>query len=138
VLDRCAVGFGLAFVAEYGETSQGRTRSKLRSTPVHSDAPTAAQTDWSQILALYGQLLAVTPTPIIALNRAIAVAELDGPQVALDLIDKLPLDCYYLYHAIHADLLRRAPAERSFSSTARTSRMISARTWAGGGSPSGW
>jgi RNA polymerase sigma-70 factor (ECF subfamily) len=74
---------------------------------VHSDAPTAAQTDWSQILALYDQLLAITPTPIVALNRAIAVAELDGPQVALDLIDKLPLDCYYLYHAIRADLLRR-------------------------------
>ena len=74
---------------------------------VHSDAPTAAQTDWSQILALYDQLLAITPTPIVALNRAIAVAELDGPQVALDLIDKLPLDGYYLYHAIRADLLRR-------------------------------
>jgi RNA polymerase sigma-70 factor (ECF subfamily) len=74
---------------------------------VHSDAPTAAQTDWSQILALYDQLLAITPTPIVALNRAIAVAELDGPQVAIDLIDKLPLDGYYLYHAIRADLLRR-------------------------------
>jgi RNA polymerase sigma-70 factor (ECF subfamily) len=74
---------------------------------VHSDAPTAAQTDWSQILALYDQLLAITPTPIVALNRAIAVAELDGPQVALDLIDKLPLDGYYLYHALRADLLRR-------------------------------
>jgi len=74
---------------------------------VHSDAPTAAQTDWSQILALYDQLLAITPTPIVALNRAIAVAELDGPQVALDLTDKLPLHGYYLYHAIRADLLRR-------------------------------
>ena len=74
---------------------------------VHSDAPTADQTDWSQILALYDQLLEITPTPIVALNRAIAVAELDGPQVGLDLIDKLPLDGYYLYHAIRADLLRR-------------------------------
>ena len=74
---------------------------------VHSDAPTAAQTDWSQILALYDQLLAITPTPVVALNRAVAVAEIDGPQVALELIDELPLEHYYLFHAIRADLLRR-------------------------------
>jgi RNA polymerase sigma-70 factor, ECF subfamily len=77
---------------------------------VHSDAPTAAQTDWSQILELYDQLLAITPTPIVALNRAIAVAELDGSQVALDLIDKLPLDCYYLY-------TRSAPTPSDASAT---------------------
>ena len=74
---------------------------------VHSDAPTAAQTDWTQIIALYDQLLALTPTPIVALNRAIAIAETDGPQVALELIDELPLEHYYLFHAIRADLLRR-------------------------------
>ncbi len=74
---------------------------------VHSDAPTAAQTDWIQILALYDLLLAITPTPIVALNRAVAVAEIDGPQVALELIDELPLEHYYLFHAIRADLLRR-------------------------------
>ncbi len=74
---------------------------------VHCDAPTAEQTDWSQILTLYDQLLAITPTPIVALNRAVAVAEVDGPQVALELIDELPLDRYYLCHAIRADLLRR-------------------------------
>jgi RNA polymerase sigma-70 factor (ECF subfamily) len=74
---------------------------------VHSDAPTASQTDWSQILALYDQLLRITPSPIVALNRAIAVAELDGPQAALELINELPLDSYHLYHAIRADLLRR-------------------------------
>jgi RNA polymerase sigma-70 factor (ECF subfamily) len=74
---------------------------------VHSDAQTAAETDWSQILALYDQLLAITPTPIVALNRAVAVAELEGPQVALELIDELPIESYYLYHAIRADLLRR-------------------------------
>jgi RNA polymerase sigma-70 factor (ECF subfamily) len=74
---------------------------------VHSDAPTAAKTDWRQILALYDQLLEITPTPIVALNRAIAVAELDGPQPALELIDELSLEQYYLYHAIRADLLRR-------------------------------
>ena len=74
---------------------------------VHCDAPTAAQTDWSQILALYDQFLAITPTPIVALNRAVAVAEIDGPRAALEMIDELPLEHYYLFHAIRADLLRR-------------------------------
>jgi RNA polymerase sigma-70 factor, ECF subfamily len=74
---------------------------------VHSDAPTAAQTDWTQILALYDQLLAIRPTAIVALNRAVAVAESDGPEVALELIDDLPLDHYHLFHAIRAHLLRR-------------------------------
>ena len=74
---------------------------------VHSDAATAADTDWTQILALYDRLMALTPTAVVALNRAVAVAEVDGPQSALDLIDALALDRYYLYHAIRADLLRR-------------------------------
>jgi RNA polymerase sigma-70 factor, ECF subfamily len=74
---------------------------------VHSDAATAAETDWHQILALYDQLMALTPTAVVALNRAVAVAVLDGPQPALVLVDALPLDRYYLYHAIRADLLRR-------------------------------
>ena len=74
---------------------------------VHHDARTAADTDWSQILALYDQLLTFTPTAVVALNRAVAVAEIEGPGRALELIDRLPLDGYYLYHAIRADLLRR-------------------------------
>ena len=74
---------------------------------VHTDAPSAAHTDWTQILALYDQLLAITRSPIVALNRAVAVAEISGPQAALGLIDELPLDHYYLFHAIRADLLRR-------------------------------
>ena len=74
---------------------------------VHSDAPSAADTDWAQILALYDQLLAITGSPVVALNRAVAVAEISGPQAALGLIDELPLDHYYLFHAIRADLLRR-------------------------------
>jgi RNA polymerase sigma-70 factor, ECF subfamily len=74
---------------------------------VHSDAITAADTDWSQILALYDQLLTFTPTAVVALNRAVAVAEIEGPRQALELIDRLPLDGYYLYHAIQAELLRR-------------------------------
>ena len=74
---------------------------------VHSDAATAADTDWGQILQLYDQLLQVAPTPVAALNRAVAVAEVDGPQVALAGLEGLDLDGYYLFHAIRADLLRR-------------------------------
>ncbi len=74
---------------------------------VHSDAASAAATDWGQIVALYDQLMAITPTTIVVLNRAVAVAEVDGPGAALALVDKLPLERYYLYHAIRADLLRR-------------------------------
>ena len=74
---------------------------------VHSDAQTAADTDWRQILALYDQLLAVTPTPVVTLNRAVAVAEVEGPQAALALVDRLDLDRYHVFHAIRADLLRR-------------------------------
>jgi RNA polymerase sigma-70 factor (ECF subfamily) len=74
---------------------------------VHSDAPTAAATDWRQILQLYDQLLALTPSPVVALNRAVAVAEVEGPEVALTLVDGLDLERYHLFHAIRADLLRR-------------------------------
>jgi RNA polymerase sigma-70 factor (ECF subfamily) len=74
---------------------------------VHSDAATAADTDWRQILQLYDQLLLVAPTPVAALNRAVAVAEVAGPQAALAGLEGLDLDGYYLFHAIRADLLRR-------------------------------
>jgi RNA polymerase sigma-70 factor, ECF subfamily len=74
---------------------------------VHSDATTAADTAWSQIVQLYDQLLTLAPTPVIALNRAVAVAEVEGPEVALALVDGLQLDHYYLFHATRADFLRR-------------------------------
>jgi len=74
---------------------------------VHSDARAAADTDWRQILMLYDQLMAVAPTPVAALNRAVAVAEVDGPHAALTIVDGLDLERYYLFHAIRADLLRR-------------------------------
>lgn len=74
---------------------------------VHSDAPTAAATDWRQILALYDQLLAHDSSPIVALNRAVAVAEVDGAAAALALVDAIELDGYHLLYAIRADLLRR-------------------------------
>ena len=74
---------------------------------VHSDAPTAADTDWGQILRLYDQLMALAPSPVVALNRAVVVAEVDGPAAALALVDPLDLDGYHLFHAVRADLLRR-------------------------------
>jgi RNA polymerase sigma-70 factor (ECF subfamily) len=74
---------------------------------VHSDAPSAAATDWRQIVQLYDQLAALTPSPVVALNRAVAVAEVEGPAAALALVDQLGLDSYYQFHAIRADLLRR-------------------------------
>jgi len=74
---------------------------------VHSDAPTAAQTDWRQVVALYDQLMAFTPTAVVALNRAIAVGELDGPRAELELLDGLGLDDYHLWHAARADALAR-------------------------------
>src|SRR5262249_8576281 len=74
---------------------------------VHSDAPSAEATDWRQIVALYDQHLAIAPSPVVALNRAVAVAEVEGPEAALALVEGLDLDGYRLYHAIRADLLRR-------------------------------
>ncbi|KUM73208.1 RNA polymerase sigma factor [Streptomyces curacoi] len=74
---------------------------------VHSDAPTAEATDWGQILQLYDQLMAIAPSPVVALNRAVAVAEVEGPRQALDLVDALDLDGYRVFHAVRADLLRR-------------------------------
>src|ERR1700761_2101517 len=77
---------------------------------VHTDAPTAAGTDWRQILVLYDQLLTITPTPVVALNRCVALAEVEGPAAALrqlDALDPGDLDAYHLFHAARADLLRR-------------------------------
>jgi RNA polymerase sigma-70 factor, ECF subfamily len=76
---------------------------------VHSDAPAAAATQWWQVVALYDHLLAFTPTPVVRLNRAVAVAEVDGPARALDLVDGLAPDLgrFHLFHAVRADLLRR-------------------------------
>src|SRR5215211_284849 len=74
---------------------------------VHADAATIEQTDWSQIVALYDQLLALAPTPVVALNRAVAIGEVQGAAVALALVDELDLDNYHPFHATRADLLRR-------------------------------
>jgi RNA polymerase sigma-70 factor, ECF subfamily len=89
---------------------------------VHADAATAEQTDWSRIVALYDQLLAVAPTAVVALNRAIAVGEVQGPAAALALLDGLDLDNYYPFHAARADLLwrlgRNSEAARAYERAA--------------------
>jgi RNA polymerase sigma-70 factor (ECF subfamily) len=74
---------------------------------VHSAAPSTQETDWAQILALYDQLLVVSPGPVVRLNRAVVVAELSGPAEALAQVDRLDLAGCHLFHAIRADLLRR-------------------------------
>jgi len=74
---------------------------------VHADAATIAQTDWQQIVALYDHLLAIAPTPVVALNRAIAIGEVLGPAAALALVVELDLDNYHAFHATRADLLQR-------------------------------
>ena len=74
---------------------------------VHADAPSAAATDWRQILALYDQLLDLDRSPVVALNRAVALAEVEGAQAGLAALEGLPLEKYYLLHAVRADLLRR-------------------------------
>jgi len=79
---------------------------------VHSDAASADATDWWQILQLHDQLFAIAPSPVAALNRAVAVAEVEGPEAALRIVDELALEGYYLFHAIRADLLRRLGRHR--------------------------
>ena len=85
----------------------GRYQILAAINAVHTDVRDARDTDWSQILALYDLLVRLDPSPIVRLNRAIAVAELDGPEVALAELDGLPLQDYHAFHAARADLLRR-------------------------------
>jgi RNA polymerase sigma-70 factor (ECF subfamily) len=87
----------------------GRYQILAAINAVHTSARDMRDTDWSQVVALYDQLVRLDSSPIVALNRAIAVAELDGPEVALAAVDALEpaLAGYHPYHAVRADLLRR-------------------------------
>jgi RNA polymerase sigma-70 factor (ECF subfamily) len=98
----------LAVVAA-GGPPPGRYQLLAAVNAVHTSAKDVRDTDWSQVAALYDQLVRVDPSPIVALNRAVAVAELDGPEVALAAVDRLEdkLAGYHAYHATRADLLRR-------------------------------
>jgi RNA polymerase sigma-70 factor (ECF subfamily) len=85
----------------------GPYQLKAAINAVHSDAPSATATDWGQILRLYDQLLQASPSPVVALNRAVAVAEVHGPAAALRLVDGLELGGYGVFHSVRAELLRR-------------------------------
>jgi RNA polymerase sigma-70 factor (ECF subfamily) len=87
--------------------SPGPYQLQAAINAVHSDATTAEATDWRQVLALYDHLLGLTPTPVVALNRAVALAEVDGPAAGLAVVDTLPLEHYQFFHATRAEFLRR-------------------------------
>lgn len=95
---------------------------------VHTDAGRAEDTDWRQILALYDQLLRFTPTPVVRLNRAVAVAEVDGPQAGLTLVDQLGLSSYHAWHAARAELLRRLGRSEEAAAAYRRAIELSANT----------
>jgi RNA polymerase sigma-70 factor, ECF subfamily len=107
--DRELIAEGHALVRERLASGQAPGRYQLLAAinAVHTDAPDVRATDWSQVVALYDQMVRLDPSPIVRLNRAIAVAELDGPEVALAEVDRLPLQGYHLFHATRAELLRR-------------------------------
>ena len=106
--DAGLISEGQAMVRECLRRNQpGPYQIQAAINAVHSDAATAADTDWWQILQLYNQLLVVAPSPIVQVNRAVAVAEVEGPDAALTLLDGLDLEDYYLFHAVRADMLRR-------------------------------
>ena len=122
--DRELIAEGHALVRARLASGQAPGRYQLLAAinAVHTDARDVRDTDWSQVIALYDQLIRLDPSPIVRLNRAIAVAELDGPGVALVEIEGLPLEGYHAFHATRADLLRRLG--RSAESRAAYDRAI--------------
>ncbi len=106
--DRTLIDEGQALVrACLRRNSPGPYQVQAAINAVHSDARSAADTDWRQTLVLYDHLFALTPTPVVALNRAVALAEIDGPAAGLAVVDTLPLEHYQFFHATRADFLRR-------------------------------
>ena len=106
--DRDLIAEGQAIVRRcLKRNTPGPYQIQAAINAVHSDAPTAGETDWGQVLQLYDQLLAISPNPVVALNRAVALAEIEGPAPALAIVDDLDLDTYHLFHATRAELLAR-------------------------------
>ena len=106
--DRRLIAEGQAIVRQcLARNEPGPYQIQAAINAVHSDAPRAEATDWRQIVELYDQHLAIAPSPVVVLNRAVAVAEVEGAEAALALVEGLDLGGYRLYHAIRADLLRR-------------------------------
>ncbi len=119
--DRGLIDEGIALVRERlaavaaGGPPPGRYQILAAINAVHTSAPSAPDTDWSQVVTLYDRLLAIDPSPIVRLNRAVAVAELDGPLLALAELNRIaePLEGYHAFHATRADLLRRSGAREA-------------------------
>ena len=106
--NRDLIAEGQALVRRCLQSNQpGPYQIQAAINAVHADAATAAGTDWWQILQLYNQLMTLAPSPIVAINRAVAVAEVEGPDAALTLLDGMDLENYHLFHAVRADMLRR-------------------------------
>jgi RNA polymerase sigma-70 factor (ECF subfamily) len=132
--DRGLIAEGHDLVRECLATNRpGRYQILAAINAVHTDAPTASYTDWSQVVALYDQLTQLDPSPIVELNRAVAVAELDGPEVALTLVDRLPLAGYHAWHVARADLLRRlgrtAEAKESYDAAIAATQNSAERAY---------
>ena len=106
--DQALIAEGQALVRQcLAENHPGPYQVQAAINAVHSAAATPSHTDWRQIVQLYDHLLRLTPSPVVALNRAVAVAELDGAAAGLALVEPLPLAGFHLFHAVRADLLRR-------------------------------
>ena len=106
--DECKIAEGRALMRIcLTRNRPGTYQLQAAINAVHSNAPSAARTDWQQILELYDQLMSIAPSAVVALNRAVAVAEVHGVVHALEVVDAIDLPKYHLYHAVRADLLRR-------------------------------
>jgi len=132
--DRALIEEGHAIVRACLRRNQpGPYQIQAAINAVHADAASFETTDWSQILALYDHLVSLTPTPVVAMNRAIALAEVKGPDAALGILDGLDLDEYHLFHAARADLLRRlghrAEASRAYARAATLAPSVAQRTF---------
>ena len=135
--DRSLIAEGHALVRECLALNRpGHYQLMAAVNAVHTDATSTEETDWSQIATLYGQLYVVSPTPVVALNRAVAVAELDGPAVGLAVLEPLALTTYTPWHASRADLLRRLDrrdeARAAYDAAIATSDNDAERTWLAG------
>jgi RNA polymerase sigma-70 factor (ECF subfamily) len=107
--DRERIGEGRALLRECLQRNRpGPYQLQAAINAVHADAKQAEETDWRQILALYDQLMTVMPNPVVALNRAVALAEIEGAEKVLVLVEELKLEGYHLWHAVRGDLLARS------------------------------
>jgi RNA polymerase sigma-70 factor, ECF subfamily len=123
--DRALIEEGQAIVSRCVRRNQpGPYQLQAAINAVHADGSTAEETDWLQIVALYDQLLVIAPTQVVALNRAIAVGEVQGPEAALALVDELELDTYYSFHATRADLLWRLGRHAEATSAYETAAAL--------------